>query len=48
MFTDVQIDRSAALGEHLTDGVHDQRATAAYRREMVRVLTAKGLRALLG
>ncbi len=41
------IDRAAALAEAAVRPIDDQRASAAYRREMVRVLTARALTQLL-
>jgi carbon-monoxide dehydrogenase medium subunit len=42
------IPEAAALAEAAASPINDQRASAAYRREMVRVLTARGLTELLG
>ena len=42
------IERAAALAEAAVSPIDDQRASAAYRREMARVLTAQALRDLLG
>ncbi|HTE19802.1 MAG TPA: FAD binding domain-containing protein, partial [Armatimonadota bacterium] len=41
------IEEAAVLAASAASPIDDQRASAAYRREMVRVLTARGLRQLL-
>jgi CO/xanthine dehydrogenase FAD-binding subunit len=41
------IDRAASLAEAAASPIDDQRASAAYRREMIRVLTARALNQLL-
>ena len=44
----VAVDEASRLAEAACSPISDQRASAAYRREMVRVLTARALRQLLG